>query len=262
MNGFMLLVLVVLAGQVGPAGPAMPPSLNPVQPASMVATPPPQTDYGWQINPDTNLLEYIVQIAPEKAQFMIQNSKEQESTIPAVVAARVSKIIVRFGSKPIVSTPIEQVLMLPVVNSSEMASNLPTGRIKTLENSAGYDVQNVAGGPQPPALTPGIGTSLADATASLSDRMAEAARDPDNMVAQNRTNPGSSFLQDAMGNRGSSVANPAFPSAAGNNYSMPGAMPGTGSPTSTATTPLTPGYNSAPHGWTSWYKAWAWVPAA
>ncbi len=49
MNGFMLLVLVVMAGQVSPGGLTMPPSLNPVQPASMIATPPPQTDYGWQM---------------------------------------------------------------------------------------------------------------------------------------------------------------------------------------------------------------------
>ncbi len=230
MNGFMLLVLVVLAGQVSPGGLSMPPSLNPVQPASMVTTPPPQTDYGWQINPDTGLLEYIVQISPDKAEFMYKNSKEQESTIPAVVAARVSKIIVRFGTKPIVSTPIEDVLQLPLVNRSEIADNLPTGRIKTLENSNGYDLQNVAGGTQPPSLNPGgigssgIGSSLTDSTTSLSDKMANALRDPDNLLAQSRNNAGSGFLQDAMGvNTGTGATQ--FPSSTtGNNYNtMPAA---------------------------------------
>lgn len=240
MNGFMLLVLVVLAGQVSQAGPAMPPSLNPVQPASMVTTPPPQTDYGWQINRDTGLLEYIVQISPAKAAIMQTAGKEDESIIPAVVAARVSRIIVRFGTDPIQSTPIEEVLKLRPVDSGGIADNLPLGRIKTLENGAGFDVQNVAGGAQPPALTPGIGTSLTDADTSLSDKMSAAVRDPDNMLTQNRTSPGSSFLQDAMGNRGAATA-PAFPSATGNNYSQPGS----GLPTSTATTPpLAPGYNN------------------
>lgn len=245
MNGFMLLVLVVMAGQVSPGGLTMPPSLNPVQPASMITTPPPQTDYGWQIAKD-GVFEYIVQISPEKAEFMYKNSKETLSTIPPVVAARVKRIVVRFGSEPIESTPIEQVLQLPRVDAGEIASNLPTGRIKTLENSDAYDLQNVGGGIQPPPLASGgMGTSLADATASLNDKMTDALNDPSSLLAQ-RGAPGSNFIQDAMGNPAGAAAAPGFPAAP---TGSPYAMPGTNSdmPRSTATTPppAVGGFNTA-----------------
>jgi hypothetical protein len=253
MNGFMLFMLVVLAGQVSTAGPAAPPSLNPVLPASAIATPPPQTDYGWQINPKTNELEYIVQIAPETAEFMYKNGKERESEIPAFVAARISKVIVRFGSEPIQSTPTEQVLQLPVVNRSELASNLPNGNFKTLENGGPAGVQNVLGTNTPPPLTAGgLGTSLTDTATSLSDRMAEAVRDPDSLLAQNRgpgslanSMPGSSFLDGASGRNNASPVPPGFPAAPSSpaSGSLTGAMPGnpTGMPTSTATTPPSAG---------------------
>ncbi len=192
MNGFMLLVLVVLAGQVSPGGLAMPPSANPVQPASMLTTPPPQTDYGWIIDKD-NALVFIVQISPDKEAIMKKANQVLESEIPPVVAARIKRVIVRFGNDVIEPTPLEEVEKLPLVYGNALAADLPTGQMRTLENNNGYALQNVAGGSQPPPLSPGgLGMSLADAASSLSDKVNEAIQDPSSLLAQNRTNPAAS----------------------------------------------------------------------
>ncbi len=238
MNGFMLLVLVVLAGQVSPGGLAMPPSANPVQPASMLTTPPPQTDYGWIIDKD-NALVFIVQISPDKEAIMKKANQVLESEIPPVVAARIKRVIVRFGNDVIEPTPLEEVEKLPLVYGNTLAADLPTGQMRTLENNNGYALQNVAGGSQPPPLSPGgLGMSLADAASSLSDKVNEAIQDPSSLLAQNRTNPaaspGAGFMQDAMGNRGATSATPPYPPTTPTNSF---GMPGSGMPTSTATTP-------------------------
>ena len=237
MNGFMLLMLVVLAGQVSPAGPAMQPSSNPVQAASMVATPPPQLDYGWQYDTATKEFQYIVQLSPEKADYMYQNQKEHVSDIPAAVAARINKVVVRIGTKPIDSLPMEQVILLPIVDQASIASNLPTGRIKTLENSQQGDVQSVVGGVPPPSLSPGgLEKSLTDSATSFADRMNEAIRDPDKLLAQSRNSAATNFAQEAR--TGTSFPTSTAPGMSGSTLSNSIAMPGSnGMPTSTAVTP-------------------------
>lgn len=229
MNGFMLLVLVVMAGQLGPGGLTMPPSSNPVQPASMLADPAPNADYGWQLGPQDGLLEYIVQISPDRAKVLEQNAKEQASTIPPIVASRIHRVVVRVGTLPIQSLSFEEVERLPKVERSEIADNLPAGRIKNLENSGPYDLQNVGRNGQPPPLTTGgLGANIADAPILQNEKLAEALGNPDNALAQagRSGNPASNFIQDAMGRTG--AATPGFPNAptspygaTGNNAGMP-----------------------------------------
>ncbi len=243
MNGFMLLVLVVLAGQVSPgAGPPMPSLGNPVQPASMITEAGPQTDYGWQIN-KYGQLEYIVQLNETKIQAMLETKDKVQdfvSPIPPVVAARITNIVVRWGSGPIECADINEVMKIPPVENPIAAGGLIGGQFKTLEGARGGGMQNVAGGTQPPTLAPGgMGTNLADVPDISAERMSEAVRNADALAqTQNRTGAGSAFMNEAMGGR------PTSPGMAPLSSPTSGILSGAGNaanpmgmPMSTATTP-------------------------
>ncbi len=231
MNGFMLLVLLAASAQLGDV---------------------PQQDYGWQINSKTGLLEYIVQISPEKAKFMIDNGKEFESEIPPEIAIRVSKVVVSIGREPIRSTPIEEVLRLPPRVKPVLAdieSVAGRGRFSDLESASPGSVMNVAGANAPPPLTSangsplpqtnvplasGGGSSLLEDAASALSNLPNALRQPENLLAQNSA--ASSFLNDARG----AAAAGGLPSKF-SNTGTPAAAPLPTSPNVGATTAPLPG---------------------
>ena len=131
MNGFTLWVLLAATGQVGDAA---------------------ERDFGWQINPDDGKLEYVVQLSPQKANYMSSAGKEFESDVPPEVAARLSRVVVRISSTPLVSTPMEEVMRLPPVTTAVLANIEATagrGRYSQLESAPGGDVMNVSGGGLP-----------------------------------------------------------------------------------------------------------------
>ncbi|MCC6511827.1 MAG: hypothetical protein IT423_22190 [Pirellulaceae bacterium] len=242
MNGFMLLVLLALAGQVGQVGQpnqlgqALPPSLPTGQALGQISDGPEQRDYGWQINQQTGSLEYIVQISPDKANFMLSNGKEFESIIPPEVAARVKKIVVTIGTDPIISTPMSEVLKLPPVTTAVLANNISqevgNGRFAQLESGQPRDLMNVSGGDSPPPLATGGLSDLANAGRSLADDVANTLRQPENLLAQSGAG---SFLSDARGG-----ASPAPGSKFSNTAPPPTAAPTTAAPTTAAPLPTAP----------------------
>jgi len=173
MNGFMLWMVIAASGQV--AGP--------------------ERDYGWQIHPKDGKLEYIVQISPKEIDFMVSAAKEKaSSSIPPEVAARLSRVVVRIGEDPIVSTPIDEVMRLPVVTTAVMANIEAVagrGKFSQLESAPSGDVLTVAGN-EPPPMASTLGSSLP----------APPGTTLDSLVAQNTAglpSGASAFLNDARG---------------------------------------------------------------
>ncbi len=96
MNGFTLLVLMAATtpGQYGQGDV--------------------QKDYGWQIDKDGKL-EYILQISPRDLNDMTSRAQEKASSaLPPEVAVRLSRVVVRIGDTPIQSSPMEEVLRIPL----------------------------------------------------------------------------------------------------------------------------------------------------
>lgn len=198
MNGFTLWVLLAATGQVGDV---------------------PQRDYGWQINKNDGVLEYIVQISPEKANYMIAQRKEFESSIPPDVAARVGRIIVSIGDEPIRSTPMSEVLLLPPVTKAVLAnieSEAGRGRFSDLEAAPRGDVRNVAGSNAAPPLTQGNGLATnSPAASNFPGGPASGFADSssmDNLLAQNSS---TGFLNDTRGMSASGSSGPSKYSSTG-----------------------------------------------
>lgn len=96
MNGIGLLVLIVTLGQISfpNAGP----------PAASDAR-----DFGWQITKEEStgrdIIEFIVQISPEKAAFMNANNEENLSDLPPELVGRVTRFVTRIGTAELPRTP-------------------------------------------------------------------------------------------------------------------------------------------------------------
>lgn len=162
MNGFTLWVLLAATGQVSETV---------------------ERDKGWQINPDDGKLEYVVQIPLQKAEYMRAEGKEFQSEVPKEVAVRLSRVVVRISDDPIVSTPMEEVLRLPVVSKAVLAdieSTAGPGRFSQLESANPGDVMHVGGG----SAFSGSGSALPNAQGnSLSDQARTLSSD--SLLAQN-----------------------------------------------------------------------------
>lgn len=262
MNGFMMCVLLAATGQVSDTS---------------------ERDFGWQINPDDGKLEYIVQVSPEKAGYMASAAKEQASEVPSDVAARLSRVVVRIGTEPIVSTPLEEVRKLPVVTTAVLANIEATagrGRFSSLEDAPAGNIQHVAGDNSPPSLSaapnklpsvPGklldqasqLGNELSDALKSdlsnaINTRSAEAIRSAENLLAQNVTpnltpnSAASGFLNDSRGSSSNgnkynhTATQPATPPAGSSSGGLTSAPPAIGPMPPASNYPTAPAHNHAP----------------
>lgn len=208
MNGFTLWVLLAATGQVSEA---------------------PERDFAWQISPRDGKLEYVVQISPNKADIMVSAQKENASDVPPEVAARLSRVVVRIGTEPLVSASMDDVLRLPPVTTAVLANIEATagrGKFSQLESGPSGDVVNVSGGGLPSAPT----TSLSDQARSLAGS--------ESLLAQNTL--GSSFSNDGRG-LGSAVGN-----SAPSKFSNTGAPPASSLPSSPS--PQLPSGSSSPSG--------------
>lgn len=223
MNGIVLLMLMATAAQVGtPSGT--------------------ERDFGWEIDKDDGVLQYIVQISPQEVQVMQQKSvafplgQENLSDIPPQLVGRATRVVVRIGDAVLPRTPsLQELERMPrsgdPVNPSSTAQ-LGPGRISDVEPS----LYNIQGNGQPlslpdfPSAGPGgAGSPQSDEanrvgsnTRSGNDTLGAAANPlpntPDlSMLAQNNQSAlaqsGNAFLQGAMGgnkfnNTGSPSANP------------------------------------------------------
>ncbi|MGN6547659.1 MAG: hypothetical protein ACTHK7_21590, partial [Aureliella sp.] len=240
--------------------------------------------FGWKINPHDGKLEYVVQLSPQNVKDMTSAAQEKESDVPTEVAARLSRVVVRIGTEPIVSTPMEEVMKLPPVTTAVLANieaSAGRGRFSQLESALPGEVRNVGGDGTPPSLAgspsalpeaPGtsladqasqLGSSLSDAIRSdisgaISSRSSEAMRNAQNLLAQNlaQNTPGSSLLSESRGSGTGKFANtatqPATPAAGSQSTGLSStALPSSpssslGSPATAGNYPTSPAHNHAP----------------
>jgi hypothetical protein len=221
MNGIGLLVLLAATAQVDGT----------------------ERDYGWQISRDDGKLEYIVQISPEKSNFLVQNGKEQLSSVPPEIAARLSRVVVRVGTEVLPRTPslAEIERLVPLVNQGGTTVFVPPtglpegGRYATLESGQPAAAVPVNGNPQAlPNLSSsglagatGVPNSLLDSAGSafnsLSDAASRSLTQAEGGLAQidsalergsallAQNTPSRSFLNDAVGGSGSKFSNTGTP---------------------------------------------------
>lgn len=158
MNGIGTLLLIAIVGQAG---------------AAPVATDKFEKDFGWQVNRDDGVLEYIVQVAPDQIEMLTKYGQEKSSAMPPELVGRVARIVVRIGSTVLPRTPTLQEIerKFPIIGSSNSNANFPVtppgysaNNMKTVEPPA---VHSVAGN-SPPTLPSSRGSStMPDRESSL-----------------------------------------------------------------------------------------------
>jgi hypothetical protein len=183
MNGIALLVLISLFGQVG-----QPPYLET------------ERDYGWEVNPNGDVLEYIIQLAPDKVELMQATLQESLSDIPSELVGRATRIVVRIGTDVLPRTPsLAEIGKWPRFGSaSDMQAQLDrAGRFSDVE-----PIKNVQQSDFPalPTLGGAAGT-LSDAAENLIDRVGSAA--------SNLPNVPDRFLESARNGLSGAMATPA-----------------------------------------------------
>ncbi len=137
MNGVRLLLVFAAATQLGVA-----------LLAAQVADPFPMDssrDFGWQIK--EGVLEYIVQISPEKAMFMQQNGEENLSDMPPELVGRVQRIVVRVGNDILPKSPSKEEIQRtvpPYMSPNDVTASLGAGKFSDLESNSIVNVQGSA----------------------------------------------------------------------------------------------------------------------
>jgi hypothetical protein len=130
MNAMALMFLTLLAGQIAPGT---------------------EKDFGWEIDPRDNALQYIVQVAPEEAVRMQQksvqfpNGQEITSEIPNELVGRATRVVFRIGTMDLPRNPSLKEIELRFkrfgdpINPSSTAQ-LDPGVFKQLETPAAYNI--------------------------------------------------------------------------------------------------------------------------
>lgn len=254
MNGIKLLLLLAASAQVE-AGT--------------------ERDYGWAVNKDDGVLEYIVQINPDKKRAMetrsvqFPNGQENVSNMPRELVGRASRVVIRFGTEILPREPslqeLERTQRLFEQPSVSAAAALGEDKFRDLESSV-RNIQSQSTTPVFPAIPNGLpgakgqrsAIDQADQTANslrneLNESLSSATADstmpgrnlPDpGLIAQNMTNQnGGGFLNDTRlgaagaGSKFNSTAQPASPlgSAATPPVNTPTKLPDF--PASTGTNP-------------------------
>ncbi len=211
MNGIKLLLLLMASAQVEPGT---------------------ESDYGWAVNKDDGVLEYIVQINPDKKRAMEQrsvqfpNGQENVSNMPRELVGRASRVVIRFGTEILPREPsLQELERSPRLFEPSMsaAAMLGEGQLKDLESPV-RNIQGQGAAPVFPTLPSGLagaqdGIVGAGQTGNLLDQ-ADAMPDP-SLLAQNMANQNgaaSAFLNEARGgaagSKFNSTAQPANPTIA------------------------------------------------
>jgi len=211
MNGIKLLLLLVASAQVE-AGT--------------------ERDYGWAVNKDDGVLEYIVQINPDKKRAMEQrsvqfpNGQENVSNMPRELVGRASRVVIRFGTEVLPREPslqeLERTQRLFEQPNASAAAMLGEGQLRDIESP----VRNIQGqglAPAFPALPNGLAGAQGQAggfsdqvgqpanslrnefSERLSDALPDSSLPGPNMLAQNMANQAggaSAFLNEARGATG------------------------------------------------------------
>lgn len=201
MNGFKKLLLLLLVAFTQIASP---------QSTWAQADLRNERDYGWEINPTDGVLEYIVQISPEKlAQMQLKSvqyprGQENPSDMPRELVGRASRVVVRIGNEILPRVPsLEQLDRQPRITdplSAGSTAMLPPGRMQDVESGV-YNIQQRDTPPTLPALPNGLDSNLSSRGGNLIDEASKAAGSMLDSVNALR-NDNSNSLSDAL---------PAFP---------------------------------------------------
>lgn len=217
MDGIKLLLLLVASAQVE-AGT--------------------ERDYGWAVNKEDGVLEYIVQINPDKKRAMEQrsvqfpNGQENVSNMPRELVGRASRVVIRFGSEILPREPslqeLERTQRLYEQPGVSAAAMLGPGRLQDIESPGPIrDIQGQGSAPVFPAIpselsgaADGLGQTANALRNELGGRLSDAMPNlnlPDtNTLAQNMANQlggAGAFLNDARGGGSNSKFNSTAPAA-------------------------------------------------
>jgi hypothetical protein len=172
MNGFKILLLLVASTQVAST-----------QVAWAQAEVGKERDYGWAINQADGVLEYIVQINPEKLLAMQQRSvkfpsgQETVSNMPRELVGRASRVVVRIGNEILPRVPsLEQLEREPRITdplSAGSTAMLPPGRMQDVESGV-FNIQQRETPPTLPTLPNGLDSNLSS-RGNLIDEASKAA---------------------------------------------------------------------------------------
>lgn len=213
MNGFKIWLLLVVSAQVLATRVA----IAQVERGT-------ERDYGWSVNSVDGVLEYIVQINPEKLAAMQMKSKmfpngqETISDMPRELIGRASRVVIRIGNEILPRTPSIEELdrtsrITDPLNPTSTAM-LPPGRMQDVESGV-YNIQQQNAPPSLPALPSTLDSALSSRGGNLIDEASRAAGGLIDNVNALRNNATES-LSDAI---------PAFPdnSALAQNMQQPAA---------------------------------------
>ncbi len=169
-----------------------------------------ERDYGWAINRDDGVLEYIIQINPEKLQAMQLKSlqfkygQENVSNMPRELIGRASRIVVRIGSEILPRTPslaeLDRTSRITDPLNPSSTAMLPPGRMQDVESGV-YNIEQRDTAPTLPDLPRTLDSNLSSRGGNLIDEASKAAGSLLDNVNALRNNAGES-LSDAL---------PAFP---------------------------------------------------
>ncbi len=167
MNGIKLLLFLVASAQVE-AGT--------------------ERDYGWAVNKEDGVLEYIVQINPDKKRVMEQqsvqfpNGQESTSNMPRELVGRASRVVVRFGNAILPREPslqdldrTQRLFEQPGVSAAAM---LGPGRLQDVELPPVRSIQGQGSVPAFPSIPSGLSGGLSGSPApagSLADQVGQTA---------------------------------------------------------------------------------------
>ncbi len=180
MNGFKILLLLVACVQVA--------STRVAWAQAVVGS---ERDYGWTINKVDGVLEYIVQINPEKLSRMqlksvaFPNGQENPSDMPRELVGRASRVVVRIGNDILPRVPsLEQLERQPRITdplSAGSTAMLPPGRMQDVESGV-FNIQQRETPPTLPAFPSGLDSNLSSRGGNLIDEASKAAGSlPDNL---------------------------------------------------------------------------------
>jgi hypothetical protein len=222
MNGIGLLLLLAMAGQVGPGT---------------------EKDYGWEYAPD-GVLQYIVQISPQKAEMMKQKSiqfpqgQPVTSEIPPELVGKIGQVKIYIGNEILPRNPsIEELRRFPRVGDTiPPSSTAQLGVPKYVEP----DLIPINQSETPPSLPAfpsngGVGNSPVSGFKDKFSRTGEPVAQPAENLVDQAKNMASALEENANDSLASAAPDPSLL-----------AQNGGGSPSSDFLNGLRTGGNSAP----------------